>query len=167
MRIVLQSLRLLSMALWVGGIAFFAFVLAPIAFGRLPNPHMAGIVVGGTLVLVHRIGLACGLVFLFATAILQLRRKEEHDLPKLFQMCLTSVMLIATSYSQFHILPRMERDRSVASGDINSASTNNPGRLDFEKQHALSEKVEGLVLLCGVLVIFLLSSQPPTRSAKL
>ena len=163
MRIVLQALRSLTMTFWVGGIAFFAFVLAPIAFGRLPSRHLAGIVVGGTLIALHRIGLVCGVLFLVATAVLQFQMKEEDDFPKLVQMCLVLVMLMATAYSQFHILPVMEKDRQLVAGDIYGAPKDNPGRMDFEKQHALSEKVEGFVLFCGVGVVLLMYHQPSAR----
>lgn len=167
MRMVLQALRSLSMTLWVGGIAFFAFVLAPIAFSRLPSTRLAGIVVGGTLISLHRIGLVCGVLFLIATVVLQVLMKEEDDFPKLVQMGLVFVMLMATAYSHFHILPVMEKDRQVASGDIESAPRDNPGRLDFEKQHALSEKIEGVVLFCGVGVVLLMYHQPSTRSTAM
>jgi len=70
---ILRALRLLAMVAWVGGLAFFAFVLAPIAFQRLSSPHEAGLVVGGTLRILHWIGLIGGSVFCVATALLWLR----------------------------------------------------------------------------------------------
>lgn len=145
------------MVLWVGGLAFFAFVLAPLAFSRLPSPHLAGLVVGGTLIVLHRIGFVCGVLFVLATATLQLRSVSTYTL----QMLLAIMMLAGTVYSQFHVLPAMERDRALAGGEVEAAPWSNPGRIDFEKQHRLSEKVEGLVFFCGVGIVLLLSREQP------
>jgi hypothetical protein len=70
------------------------------------------------------------------------------------------VMLIATAYIHFGILPPMEKDRSLAGGDINSVEVSNPVRVHFDKLHLRSERVEGAVLLIGLAVIFLMSREP-------
>ena len=78
-------------------------------------------------------------------------------------------MLIVTAYSQFRILPAMERDRALAGGEVETASLDNAGRVDFERLHGLSEKLEGFVLLCGLGVVFVLSREsqwPETGKPK-
>ncbi len=60
----MRALRLFAMVVWVGGLCFFAFVVAPVAFGSLPSAHDAGLVVGGTLRVLHWIGLVGGMRFL-------------------------------------------------------------------------------------------------------
>jgi hypothetical protein len=85
------------------------------------------------------------------------------------QLALTAVMLLVTAYSQFRILPAMEVDRALAGGDVEKASLENPGRVDFERLHTLSERLEGLVLLCGLGVVFVLSREsqwPETGKPK-
>jgi len=52
-----------------------------------------------------------------------------------------------TIYSQFSIIPAMERDRINAGGAIDAADAANPSRMDFEKLHRRSENVEGAILL--------------------
>ena len=160
MRTALQMVRLLTVVLWVGGLAFFAFVLAPVAFGRLPSPHIAGLVVGGTLRVLHQIGLVCGGLFLVTTA-LRARRGWR------IESVLVVLMLAATAYSQFHILPAMERDRSLAGGEIEAAPRTNPGREDFDRLHGVSEKVEGLVFFAGLGLILSMSRQESVRSTAL
>ena len=39
---LMRFLQLLTMCCWVGGLVFFAFVLAPTAFHTLPTTHLAG-----------------------------------------------------------------------------------------------------------------------------
>ncbi|MEO8735057.1 MAG: DUF4149 domain-containing protein [Edaphobacter sp.] len=166
----LRALRLLAMVAWVGGLAFFAFVLAPIAFQRLASPHEAGLVVGGTLRVLHCIGLIGGGVFCVATALLWLRAEVPARAGFAVEMALTLVMLAVTAYSQFSILPSMEQDRALAGGDIEAAALTNPARADFERLHACSERLEGLVFFCGLGVVLFLAREsqwPETGKIKL
>jgi uncharacterized membrane protein len=156
---VLRALRLLAMVLWVGGLCFFAFVLAPVAFHTLTNTHDAGLVVGGTLRVLHWIGLVGGVVFYLATALLWLRAEVPARVGFAIQLVLTGVMLAVTTYSQFRVLPAMEVDRVAAGGSIEAAATTNSGRIDFERLHVLSERLEGLVLFCGLGVVLVLSRE--------
>lgn len=154
MRILLRSIRLLSLVLWVGGIVFFAFVLAPVAFRVLP-PHEAGLVVGGTLPILDRIGLACGILFLLTNNRIR-GNWHPHGQP---QVALVLLMLALTLYVDKSIFPRMERDRAAVGGDITLALPGNPARADFDRLHPLSEKLEGAVLLAGLAVVVLLAAE--------
>ena len=62
---LIRFLMLLSLVVWVGGLIFFAFVLAPTVFhpGILPARQFAGNVVNRSLGIMHWIGLICGIVF--------------------------------------------------------------------------------------------------------
>jgi hypothetical protein len=166
---ILRGLRQLSMVAWVGGLMFFAFVVAPVAFGTLPSAHEAGLVVGGTLSILHWIGLVGGGLFCLSTGWLWLRAEVPARVAFAIEMSLTVAMLLATAYSQFSILPEMERQRTVAGGEVETADLNNPGRMQFERLHVLSERVEGLVLLCGVGVVLMLAREsmwPETGKIK-
>ncbi|MDE3104023.1 MAG: DUF4149 domain-containing protein [Acidobacteriota bacterium] len=156
---VLRALRLLGMVLWVGGLCFFAFVVAPVAFGSLNNTHDAGLVVGGCLRVLHWMGLVTGALFYLTTAILWLRAPVDSRVSFALQLVLTGIMLAITCYSQFHIIPRMEVDRLAAGGSIGTAAVDSPARVDFERLHMLSERLEGLVLLGGLGVVLLLARE--------
>ena len=60
----LRFLMLLSLVVWIGGLIFFAFVLAPTAFTVLPTTHLAGNVVGRALSKLHWIAIFSGIVYL-------------------------------------------------------------------------------------------------------
>jgi len=163
---ILRLVQLLTVVIWVGGLIFFAFVLAPVAFHALPSVHEAGLVVGACLRVFDVVGLACGAVFLTVTAILfrgsPNRIKGRYEM----QFLLTLVMLLATAYIHFNILPLMDDDRRLAGGDITTAEPTNPARIHFDKLHARSERAEGLVLITGLIVIFLISrEQAPLEPA--
>lgn len=147
------------MVAWVGGLIFFAFVVAPIAFSRLASAHQAGLIVGGTLVILHWIGLIGGLLFCIANAILWLRAEVPARVGFAISTSLTAVMLAVTAYSQFVILPAMERDRIAAGGEIETADIASPPRVDFERLHVLSERLEGFVLFCGIGVVLVLARE--------
>ena len=169
MQTFLRALRMYAMVAWVGGLAFFAFVVAPVAFNSLPSAHEAGIVVGGTLRVLHWIGLIGGGGFCLATGWLWLWAEVPARVGFARQLVLTAVMLLVTAYSQFRVFPAMELGRAVAGGEVETASLDKPGRVDFERLHGLSEKLEGFVLLCGLGVVFVLSREsqwPETGKPK-
>jgi Domain of unknown function (DUF4149) len=159
MQILLRALRLFAMVAWVGGLGFFAFVLAPVAFHSLPSAHEAGIVVGGTLRVLHWIGLVGGAIFYVATGLLWLRAGVTARVEFAIEMILAGMMMAGTFYSQFKILPAMEADRALAGGAVETAPTGNAGRVDFERLHTLSERLEGFVFFCGLGVVFVLSRE--------
>lgn len=165
----LRALRLLAMTAWVGGLTFFAFVVAPIAFGRLSSAHEAGLVVGGCLNVLHWIGLIGGGLFCVATATLWFRAEVPARVGFALEMILALLMLVVTAYSQFRILPAMEQDRIQAGGAIETADLSSPARADFEQLHVWSERLEGFVLLCGIGVILVLAREsqwPETGKIK-
>jgi hypothetical protein len=159
MQTLLRALRLFAMVAWVGGLGFFAFVVAPVAFHGLPSAHEAGIVVGGTLRVLHWIGLVGGAVFYVSTGLLWLQAGVTARLGFAIEMILTGLMMAATFYSQFKILPAMEVDRAMAGGAVETAPLGNAGRVDFERLHILSERLEGFVFFCGLGVVFVLSRE--------
>jgi hypothetical protein len=66
-------------------------------------------------------------------------------------------MIGCTVYSQFAIIPAMERDRIAAGGAIDLADSTNPSRIHFNKLHNRSELVEEAVLLLGLATVVLVA----------
>lgn len=155
----LRFLQLLSMTIWVGGLIFFAFVLAPTAFHVLPSIHEAGLVVGSSLKVFDWISLACGAVFFAATAAMfraaPMRIRGRYEL----QFLLALVMFLGTSYLTWNIVPAMDNDQRLAGGDVNAVEPTNPARLHFEKFHLRSERTAGTILFLGLGVLFLMSRE--------
>ncbi|HWZ52190.1 MAG TPA: DUF4149 domain-containing protein [Granulicella sp.] len=159
MSTLLRILRLLSMVVWVGGIIFFAFVLAPIAFATLPSTHEAGEVVGATLRVLHLMGLIAGGIFAICTAILFLQSGAGSKGRYQNQLLLVAMMLAATAYLQASVLPAMEQDRVAAGGNIDAAPRTSGPRTHFERLHVRSERIEGGILLCGLGIILLMARE--------
>ena len=150
----LRVLRLLALASWVGGIAFFAFALAPVAFKTMPDAHQAGTIVRGTLLVLHRIGIGSGALYLFCTLALLAGQFDSHP-ARAAEIVLVVSMLALTLYLQQSVMPRMETDRLTLGGEVDAAPAGTPARHHFERLHGLSEKVEGAILLEGVILLCL------------
>jgi putative copper export protein len=157
---ILRILRLYAIALWVGGLVFFVAV-AQVAFNNLPTPHEAGMVVRGSLLAIHHIGIVAGLVYLLATIALRFLNRRSPGL-YIAESLLVIAMLLLTFYSKDSIIPRMERDRLALGGEVTDATKASPEHLDFDRLHSVSTKVEGGVLFCG-LVVVALAAVPTNR----
>jgi uncharacterized membrane protein len=147
---------LLSLVCWIGGLIFFAFVLAPTAFtipGVLPNTHLAGNVVGRALGKLHWIAIFSGVVFL-ASSLLYSRLTNGTAHVFALRHVLLCVMLALTLLSQFWIIPRIDVLRASV-GDFASLPLDNPARVQFDTLHVWSTRVEGAVLLLGLVVVYL------------
>ncbi len=146
----------LSLVIWIGGLVFFAFVLAPTAFSIpdvLPNTHLAGNVVGRALSKLHWIAIFSGIVFLISSL---LYSRMVEGAPHIFaaRNILLCLMLALTLISQFGIIPRMDTLRS-ALGEVSTAPLDSPDRIQFDALHVWSTRVEGSVLLLGLVVVYL------------
>jgi uncharacterized membrane protein len=155
----LRFLMLLSLVVWIGGLIFFAFVLAPTAFSIpevLPNTHLAGNVVGRALGKLHWLGIFSGIIFLASSL---LYGRVTHGTAPVFagRHVLLCLMLALTLISQFGIIPRMDILRASL-GDVRSAPIDNPERMQFDALHVWSTRVEGTILLLGLVVIYLTAS---------
>jgi len=157
MNVILRALRLLSMVVWVGGLIFFAFVEAPTAFHVMGMTREFAQLIGGSIGNLNRLGHACGFIFIFATLAAWLRAEARGRRLLVAELALVVLMILATMYVQKSIIPAMERDRIAAGGDVDAAALDNPARLDFERLHPLSEKVEGAALLLGLGVVVLMA----------
>ena len=152
----LRFVMVLSLVVWIGGLIFFAFVLAPTAFQVLPNTHLAGNVVGRALGKLHWIAIFSGVIFLL-TSLLYSRLTDGTMHVFALRHALLCVMLALTLFSQFWIIPRMDTLRAQV-GDFASVPLNNPERVQFDALHVWSTRVEGAVLLLGLVAVYLTAS---------
>ncbi len=144
---------LLSLVVWIGGLIFFAFVLAPTAFQVLPNTHLAGNVVGRALGKLHWIAIVSGIVFL-VSSLLYSRLTDGN--------C-TCVCAAPRAH-----LPDARADADLAVldypahgyaarpvADFATVPLDNPARVQFDALHVWSTRVEGAVLLLGLIAVYL------------
>ncbi len=152
MKLTFRALRLISLALWVGGIVFFLAV-ASVAFRTMPDTHLAGLVVRGSLLALHRIGLFAGTMYLFFTLAL-LTTHDSHP-ARAVEIALIVSMMALTLYLQQSVIPRMETDRLTLGGDVQATAPDLPAHRRFDRLHTLSTRLEGAILLEGLVLLCL------------
>jgi len=144
---------LLSLIVWLGGLIFFAFVLAPTAFSVISSRHLAGMVVGRSLGTLHWMGIISGVIFLISSiSYSRLAKGTAHVFAG--RHVLICLMLALTLISQFGIMPRMDTLRASI-GEIDSVPPDNPARMQFDTLHGWSTRVESGVFLLGLVVVYL------------
>src|SRR5271169_2435003 len=154
---IVRFLMLLSLVVWVGGIVFFAFVLAPTVFhpGILPSRQLAGAVVSRSLGILHWMGLVCGLVFL-VTAIIDSQVTNGVGAPLAMKNLLVCAMIVLTLISMFAISTRMLALRNDMVF-IDNVPHDDARRVEFNRLHVWSTRLESTVLLLGLAVVYLTS----------
>jgi hypothetical protein len=154
---ILRFLMFLSLIVWIGGIIFLSFVEAPTAFSVAPTRHMAGTVVGHSLGILHWMGLFSGVIFLGSSMLLSSLTTGSAK-PFAASHILICAMLLLTAVSQFGISPKMAALRTQF-GDIDTVPATDPGRMQFDALHVWSVRLEVVVLVMGLAVVFLSARQ--------
>ena len=156
MKTFLRIFLYLALIVWLGGETFFP-VVAAITFNTLvPDTHSAGLIVGGLLRILHGIGLISGVVAMVILALaptFNVYKQRRVMAP----LVLLLVMIAGTAYSQYGIIPAMERDRIAAGGAIDGSDPTNPNTADFNRLHVRSTWVEETVLLLGLVTVGLVA----------
>lgn len=152
---ILRFLMLLSLIVWIGGIVFLSFVEAPTAFSVLPSRHVAGTIVGHSLGILHWMGLFSGVVFLGSSMLLASLTTASAQ-PLAARHLLMVAMLLLTVVSQFGISPKMTALRA-SFGDLDTVPADSPARLRFDSLHVWSVRLEVVVLLTGLAVVYLMA----------
>lgn len=150
---LLRFIMLLSLVVWIGGIMFFAFVLAPTVFSVLPTHDLAGRVVNRSLTALHWMGIVSGVVYLI-TSMTFSRLNVGYLQPFALRHALVVIMLALTLISMFAVASRMEVLRAEM-GVIDTVPPNDPLRVEFNQLHRWSTRLEGTVLLLGLAALYL------------
>jgi len=163
----LRAFMLLALVVWVGGIIFFAFVLAPNLFSMLET-ELAGDVVRRNLAFLHLMGFVSAVVFLICS-LLYSRVKIGRLKPFALVNVLVLLMLVFTLISQFRVMPKMDIVRTeihfMRTDDARPvkyfAGWDVKGQLlpaaeaRFDRLHRWSVRLEGGALFLGLVVVVL------------
>jgi hypothetical protein len=148
----LRFLMFLALVVWLGGVIFFPVVAAS-AFSVLPTRHLAGSLVSRSLGILHWMGIVSALLFL-AASMLYCRLSTGSAHPLAARHLLIVLMLALTLVSQFGVTPKMAALRT-SMGEIDAVPANDPARMKFDGLHQWSTRLEGGVLVIGIVVLYL------------
>lgn len=148
----LRYIKLLSLSLWIGSFFFFAVVVAPALFSVLPSRQLAGMVVTRSLNNLHWIGIACGLIFLLCSVLLALVHGGSGPFHP--RDLLLVVMMAITLSAHFGIERHMNAMRTEM-GTIDQVPHDDPRRVEFNRLHVWSTRMESSVFFLGLVLFFL------------
>ena len=152
---LVRFFMLLSLVVWIGGIIFFAFVVAPTVFrpGILPSHQLAGNVVNRSLSLLHGMAIACGIVFAVTSMVNSVAVNGSAE-PFALRHLLVYLMIILTLISMFAVGAKMQvlRQQMVM---IDEVPQDDARRVEFNRLHVWSTRLEGTVLVLGLALLYL------------
>ena len=137
----------LAIALWVGGIAIFTFVVTPILF-KTQGRDLAGRIVGEIFPAYFRWGLVCGSIALLCLLVARGRNFTAS-------LLIVIAMLLLTSFDSFYLEPRLA-DLKKAIPSFESTPKDHPLRQQFSRLHGISAVSNLTVFAGGVVLIVLL-----------
>ena len=139
------ALHFLSLALWVGGLAAIAFVVAPTAFAAAP-PETAGRFVGDSLRRFGRWEMILGSLAIFSAILCQFVGVWGPRVrwPRL--LALVAMAALSIVYTQVIYPPMQDLRTRRAAGDAAAAA-------EFDRLHRMSTRVVGANLLLGIAVL--------------
>jgi uncharacterized membrane protein len=149
--VILRFIYLLSVALWIGGMAFFSFLAAPSIFKVLPREN-AGRVVSDIFPKYYWQGIICGAIALATSVALGMR--ERWNILLIVRTIMIGVMVIGVLYSVVILQPKIQAVKAQITS-FESLSPTDPLRLEFGRLHGRSFSVNAAVLLLGVIVVFI------------
>ncbi|MGB7753554.1 MAG: DUF4149 domain-containing protein [Candidatus Acidiferrales bacterium] len=156
MNSILRFLQVFALGSWVGSIIYLSFVVAPGAFGVLQSRDQAGLMVGYSLARLHYLGMIAAVLYLVASLAL------APSLKTFLQPAMLGVILMfaLTGLSQTQVTPRLAELRTEMVS-VDATLKDNPLRVEFDRLHQTSVRIEVAVLLIGIAALFLTVRNAP------
>jgi uncharacterized membrane protein len=147
---ILRFVQVFGLGTWVGSIIYLSFVVAPGAFGVLQSRDQAGSMVGYSLARLHYLGVIATVLYLLAGLVL------APSLKTFLQPAMIGVVLMSalTLVSQTRVTPRLAELRTEMVS-VDATPKDNPLRVEFDRLHQTSVRIEVTVLLIGIAALFL------------
>lgn len=147
---LLRSIELLSLTLWVGGIAFFSFIASPSIFAVL-GTEGAGKVVRDIFPRYYLLGYGAGGAGTIVAILLSLLGAPGQALMALLLAIMTATFL----YMGRILRPQIAKIRAQMESLEDPALGDPTPRERFQRLHRRSVVLNGCVLSLGVLALFL------------
>jgi hypothetical protein len=166
---VVRDVRLLLIALWLGGAVFFSATVAPSAFGVLRARNIAyaneaaGSIVTRTLSVLNTSGFILSLLLL-ASAFLFRRDVKRRAL--ILETISLAVVAIATAAGQWIIAARMLALRGAMGRPIDDVAADDPLRVSFNSLHGYSVTALGIAIIAAAIALLLIARRGQKLKVK-
>ncbi len=154
-----DKLRLTILGFWFGVMAYFSFIVAPVAFAVLPLQHLAGNVVSRNLAATEFLGMGLGLLLLA----LRLTSHARNSRQFLFELVALALMTIAMAVSRFYVSHRLHEIRLQYGEGVSALSASDPVRVTFDLLHRVSVGLMSFTMLAALLLIVMHIRNPRTH----
>lgn len=152
-----RYLYVLALALWLGGMALAALVVAPTIFSVLQAWNgssgrvLAGDIFGAILARLYVVGSAAA-VLMFVALTLQ---RVIGPRPNAYgvRMGLIALMLALTAYAGLVIQPRIEALQQGTAATMAELPADDPTRTEFDSLHSLSTILMSLTMVGGLALV--------------
>jgi hypothetical protein len=157
---ILNSVRLVLLALWFGAALFFGAVVAPAAFGvlrshGLPNAgELAGAIVTRSLSVVNVAGFLIALLLLLTLFLL--RRGSAGRAGFIVEGICLVLIALATSVGHWVIAARMRALRAAMVVPIDQVAMDDARRIAFNQLHVYSVNALGLAMIAALVAMVLM-----------
>ena len=142
----MRGVPAIAVSLWLGVMLFFAFVVAPAAFGALER-EAAGRFVSAVFPRYYLTGAVLGVVALLGCIARGMANGWTRA--EWLALSLVSLMLALTLYAWIVVLPAAHAARSAMRGG--GPDTEETAR--FARLHRLSSALNGVVMLAGIALV--------------
>lgn len=157
---LLNFIRLVLLALWLGAAIFFSASVAPAAFGvlrsfDLPNAsEIAGSIVTRTLSIINVTGFVLA-VLLLLTAFT--RRQWQSKTALMIECACLGIMTVAAGVGHWVIAARMRALRAAMYLPIDQVPLADPRRVSFNNLHGYSVNALGLAMIAALVALVLIA----------
>jgi hypothetical protein len=159
---ILNNIRLLLLASWLGAAVFFSAAVAPSAFRvlralSLPNAsEIAGAIVNRTLSVVNTSGFFLSLILLLTAFVL---RKSYGQRGFILQIILLAIMGATTAIGEWVIAAKMRGLRATMHTTIEQIPTTDPSRVAFDALHGYSVTALSVAIIAALIAFFLVANR--------
>jgi uncharacterized membrane protein len=147
----IKWLYLVSLAMWVGSIMFFSFVIAPTVF-KVLKPEDAAKLQRAMFPKYYLVGIICAGIGIVCVGLL-LAERAVGKWPGVLSLLLLAGMGGTNLWLRQAIVPHMAeiREQRAAVAEPDPALDE-----EWKSLHRLSVQLNGAVLLCGLVLVFLI-----------
>jgi hypothetical protein len=159
---VVRDVRLLLIALWLGGAVFFSAAVAPSVFSVLRARNVvyaneaAGTIVTRTLATLNTGGLIIALLLLASAFLFRQGVKRRAFLTETVSLV---VLAIATGVGQWMIAARMLSLRAAMGRPIDDVAADNPLRISFNSLHEFSVAALGVAIIAAAVALLVIANR--------
>jgi uncharacterized membrane protein len=151
---LVKWLYVMTLAVWIGSIVFFSFAVAPTVFHTL-KPEDAATLIRRIFSKYYLIGIACAAVGIMCVGLL-LADRSFARWPAILTLLLLAGMGGTDLWLRQGVMPHMNalRERR-ATAESSGKPPDEELETDWKALHRLSVRLNAVVLLCGLALVFL------------